>query len=137
MRHYTLTLFLTLSIALSISGCLSANAKEYKLYTDCDEYYDSRGFYHKKCDKNSFSKKEALRALSYINESVEPGEGETNTTAPLNLPPKKTDNSPKENLPEFDNIDDDELPEGEEGEEKKKKIRPIKDDVELEFGKNN
>ncbi len=50
-------------------------AKDYKLYQDCDEYYDSRGFYHNECEPNTFQKKKALKTFKQLYDFLEPGDG--------------------------------------------------------------
>lgn len=127
MRHYTQTFLLLLVAITMLTGCLSANSKEYHLYTDCDEYYDSRGFYHKTCDKNSFNRKEALRTYTYALETIEPGKGEDNTT-------QETPNT--NSTPLIDTIDDEEESASKESEdETSKKVRALSENVNLEFGK--
>ncbi|MDF1882244.1 hypothetical protein JHD50_13195 [Sulfurimonas sp. MAG313] len=34
------------------SGCLNKRGISSTYYNDCREYYDARGYYHKKCDEN-------------------------------------------------------------------------------------
>jgi len=38
----------TLSIFI-LSGCVNKHGISAKYYSDCEEYYDLQGFYHKKC----------------------------------------------------------------------------------------
>jgi hypothetical protein len=45
MIKYTLLLLL----ALLFSACVNKHGISAKVYSDCDEYYDMQGFYHKKC----------------------------------------------------------------------------------------
>ncbi|WP_345994075.1 hypothetical protein [Sulfurimonas sp. HSL-1716] len=44
-------LLFTLS-ALLFTGCVNRRGISAKYYNDCNEYYDSKGYYHKDCDKN-------------------------------------------------------------------------------------
>ncbi len=46
-------LFLAL-LALLFSGCFNRNGVSLKYYSDCDEYYDAQGYYHKDCGKDDF-----------------------------------------------------------------------------------
>jgi len=43
------TLLLILTIFL-FSGCFNKNGISAKYYSECKEYYDLQGFYHKDCD---------------------------------------------------------------------------------------
>jgi len=36
-------------IALIFSGCVNKHGISAKYYSDCKEYYDFQGYYHKKC----------------------------------------------------------------------------------------
>jgi len=42
------TIILTIPI-LFLSGCVNKHGVSAKYYSDCEEYYDMQGFYHKKC----------------------------------------------------------------------------------------
>lgn len=48
MKH---TLFLIIPLVL-FSGCFNDRGISARYYNDCEEYYDSQGYYHKKCDPN-------------------------------------------------------------------------------------
>jgi len=49
----TILLFITaLIIASSFSGCFNKNGISAKYYSDCEEYYDMQGYYHKDCGKD-------------------------------------------------------------------------------------
>ena len=45
---------LILIIPFLLQGCLFFNDRgiSTKYYSECKEYYDAQGFYHKECDKN-------------------------------------------------------------------------------------
>jgi hypothetical protein len=45
-----LTLLLLLSI--TFSSCVNKHGVSAKYYSDCDEYYDLQGYYHKDCGKD-------------------------------------------------------------------------------------
>ncbi|MCF6330810.1 MAG: hypothetical protein L3I99_04610 [Sulfurimonas sp.] len=36
-------------ISLNFSGCINKHGISAKYYSDCKEYYDMQGYYHKKC----------------------------------------------------------------------------------------
>jgi len=58
-----------LAINLFFSGCVNKHGVSLKYYSDCKEYYDLQGYYHKECGdddiitykemKNAIKKKEA------------------------------------------------------------------------------
>ncbi len=39
-------------IALFFSACVNKHGISAKYYSDCDEYYDYQGYYHKECGKD-------------------------------------------------------------------------------------
>lgn len=47
-------LLLTIIIFTSISftACVNKHGISAKYYSDCDEYYDMQGYYHKECGKD-------------------------------------------------------------------------------------
>jgi hypothetical protein len=54
-KSFMKTLILTtLSIITTIffSGCINKHGISAKYYSDCDEYYDLQGYYHKECGKD-------------------------------------------------------------------------------------
>jgi len=50
MRTILLTI-LTLT-SLSFTGCFNKHGISAKYYSDCEEYYDLQGYYHKECGKD-------------------------------------------------------------------------------------
>ena len=42
-------LFLLIFSIFSLSGCVNKHGLSAKYYSDCEEYYDFQGYYHKKC----------------------------------------------------------------------------------------
>ncbi|WP_415251752.1 hypothetical protein [Sulfurimonas sp.] len=46
-------------IALLLSACVNKRGVSLQYYADCKEYYDLQGFYHKDCDDELFTHKEA------------------------------------------------------------------------------
>jgi len=53
-------IIITTSILLSFtfSGCVNKHGISAKYYSDCEEYYDMQGFYHKKCGDDIVTYKE-------------------------------------------------------------------------------
>jgi len=45
----TITLALLTLISLSFTACINKHGISAKYYSDCKEYYDYQGYYHKKC----------------------------------------------------------------------------------------
>ena len=41
--------FLTIITTLFFSGCVNKHGISLKYYSDCKEYYDVQGYYHKEC----------------------------------------------------------------------------------------
>jgi hypothetical protein len=39
-------------LILSFSGCVNKHGVSLKYYSDCKEYYDLQGYYHKDCGKD-------------------------------------------------------------------------------------
>lgn len=48
----TTILFLLTIGAFSLSGCINKHGVSAKYYSECDEYYDLQGYYHKECGKD-------------------------------------------------------------------------------------
>jgi hypothetical protein len=42
-------------VILTFNGCFNKNGFSINYYSDCEEYYDLQGFYHKKCDDEIFT----------------------------------------------------------------------------------
>ena len=56
------TLFLLIS--LFFSACMNKHGISAKYYSDCNEYYDIQGFYHKECGQDDLiTYKEIFKAL--------------------------------------------------------------------------
>ncbi|MDH5465536.1 MAG: hypothetical protein OEW60_07865 [Thiovulaceae bacterium] len=75
MRHYTLSRLILVTFILLFATLTFSFAQEYKLYDDCEEYYDSRGFYHNECQENEFKAKKALKSFKDLHKFLEPGDG--------------------------------------------------------------
>lgn len=80
MKHYTIYLLTLLLAAFIFEGCLNAQASSYSLYENCNEYYDSRGFYHKDCKKNKLDKRKLKKSLKTLTAEVDPGDGDDNSS---------------------------------------------------------
>ncbi len=108
-------LFFLLSTLLYADG--------YKLYEECDEYYDSRGFYHKDCKPNDLKRRELTRDLNKLYDYLEPGKGENNQSqVPQVQTPKNIID--EEDLPPVLNRNSENEP----------KIKALKERPTLEYG---
>lgn len=120
MRYNILMKSLILIITLS----LSLTAKTYNLYNDCEEYYDSRGFYHKDCNKEALNKRELSKDLDKIYNFLEPGSGENNQTGTAKVAPPKNVID-EEDLPPITNHSND----------NENKVKALKERPRLEYGR--
>lgn len=60
-------LFLGFISLLFLSGCVNKHGVSLKYYSDCKEYYDVQGFYHKECGEDDiFTYKGIGKSLDYI-----------------------------------------------------------------------
>ena len=48
----TIILFLITLSAFTFTGCINKHGISAKYYSDCEEYYDLQGYYHKDCGKD-------------------------------------------------------------------------------------
>jgi ABC-type oligopeptide transport system substrate-binding subunit len=48
----TILLLTLLSSALFLSACVNKHGISAKYYSDCKEYYDLQGYYHKECGED-------------------------------------------------------------------------------------
>ena len=48
----TILLFILTLTALSFTGCINRHGISVKYYSDCKEYYDLQGYYHKECGED-------------------------------------------------------------------------------------
>ena len=67
----TILLFIT----LFFSACVNKHGISAKYYSDCKEYYDLQGFYHKKCGENDAITYKELgektdKAINYFSEEI-------------------------------------------------------------------
>ena len=148
MRHYTASKQILITLIFIFTLMTHLSAKDYKLYQDCEEYYDSRGFYHNECEPNKFKKKKALKTFNQIYDFLEPGDGpkkleEENTTqaADALLAPLKDEKSKREADSLFSDEKDDDKEEEElsqpESEIKSAQSnnKALKERPKLEFGR--
>jgi len=70
MLHiFMIKIMLLILFTLALSGCINKHGISAKYYSDCKEYYDMQGYYHKECGDDdivtykemgkAFKKKEA------------------------------------------------------------------------------
>jgi len=66
-----------LIIMFFFKGCLYLNERgvSANYYSECKEYYDSEGFYHKSCDENLFDYKDVPEKIKKTKESIMPEHG--------------------------------------------------------------
>ena len=65
---------------LIFSGCVNKHGISIKYYSECDEYYDLQGYYHKNCGDDDVvtyktMKKEAQKAIDYVMDEEEKPKG--------------------------------------------------------------
>ena len=100
-------------------------ADSYRLYEECDEYYDSRGFYHKDCKPNKLKRRELTRNLEKLYNFLEPGKGENNQTQASQTQTPPTHFIDEEDLPPIVKKSKDDEP----------KIKALKERPTLEYGR--
>ena len=130
MKHYTLYLLTLILTAFIFQGCLNAQAPSYNLYTNCNEYYDSRGFYHKDCEKNPLDKRKLRKSLKTIKAEIDPGDGEENNSTKQGKLASTIDDIIEDTTPEDPTL------KGENG-NSESGIPAITERPELEFGRED
>lgn len=61
MINITVSLLL---LSLLVSGCVNKHGVSAKYYSECKEYYDYQGYYHKDCGEDDiFTYKDVAEAL--------------------------------------------------------------------------
>lgn len=60
MKNYILIIL----ALIFFSGCFNKHGISLKYYTDCTEYYDLQGYYHKECGKDDIVSYKELREKS-------------------------------------------------------------------------
>ena len=75
-KHYLLFL-----LPMIFAGCFNDRGISLRYYNECEEYYDTQGYYHKRCDKNlaDYSEikdeiKSDIKAILFVPEE-RPGRG--------------------------------------------------------------
>jgi len=56
-----LYLFVLIALMMLSSGCVNKHGISLKYYSDCKEYYDLQGYYHKECGKDDIITYEAIK----------------------------------------------------------------------------
>lgn len=54
------TILLIISLVI-FTGCVNRHGISAKYYSDCEEYYDFQGFYHKKCGDDDIVTYKAIK----------------------------------------------------------------------------
>lgn len=54
-------IFFPLFVLLIFSGCVNKHGVSMKYYSDCNEYYDLQGYYHKDCGKDDMVTYEEMK----------------------------------------------------------------------------
>ncbi|NPA65307.1 MAG: hypothetical protein GXO11_00340 [Epsilonproteobacteria bacterium] len=74
MNKY-LSIFLLLLATVFLNGCINRHGVSMKYYSDCKEYYDLEGFYHKECGEDDIftydDVKEAFKAPKKNKDLIE------------------------------------------------------------------
>ncbi len=70
MKKIALTFILLL---LSFSGCINKHGVSMKYYSDCKEYYDLQGFYHKECGEDDIVTYEQMISVIKKKETAQKG----------------------------------------------------------------
>ena len=66
-------LFLSLSISIIYTGCINKHGISAKYYSDCKEYYDLQGYYHKECGDDDMVTYEGMDEFIYPDEEKPKG----------------------------------------------------------------
>ena len=63
-------LFLSI-LSILFSGCINKHGVSAKYYSDCKEYYDLQGYYHKACGEDDiFTYKEVGEGVSKVIDEI-------------------------------------------------------------------
>lgn len=135
MKHYTFSLLTSTLIILSSLASLHAKKSSYSLYDKCEEYYDSRGFYHRDCKKNRFDKRKLKKAYRTLLDDFEPGTGEENNETAVQAPVEVAASSAIDDIIEDDQIEQNF--ESNEDEEQVPETPAISEQPEFEFGRED
>lgn len=52
INRRTLIIYISILFSLLFSGCINKHGISAKYYSDCKEYYDYQGYYHKECGED-------------------------------------------------------------------------------------
>jgi len=64
MKSMIKTVLILITFTLLFSGCVNKHGVSAKYYSECKEYYDYQGYYHKECGEDDiFTYEEAKEAL--------------------------------------------------------------------------
>ena len=69
-------LFLLLVFSLLFSGCMNKHGVSAKYYSDCKEYYDLQGYYHKECGEDDMMTYKEMGDKFKREKKVEKGNGD-------------------------------------------------------------
>ncbi|MCD6259196.1 MAG: hypothetical protein J7J31_06280 [Helicobacteraceae bacterium] len=66
---------------LFLTGCVNKHGISAKYYSDCEEYYDLQGYYHKKCGEDNIVtyediSKQTDNAIRYTDDAIRYIKGE-------------------------------------------------------------
>ena len=68
-RLLSLTIFVLITI--NFTACVNKHGISVKYYSDCDEYYDMQGYYHKECGKDDIiTYKEAGEKIEHTRKEI-------------------------------------------------------------------
>ena len=65
-------IFIWLFALLFFSGCFNERGVSMRYYSDCEEYYDAQGYYHKKCDDNIVDYSDVKKVLDPSTSNASP-----------------------------------------------------------------
>ncbi len=61
-------IFLFTVSVFAFSGCVNKHGVSIKYYSDCNEYYDLQGYYHKECNDDIVTYKEVKKKVKKLFE---------------------------------------------------------------------
>jgi hypothetical protein len=69
MKYHLLFL---LFLLFGLTGCFNDRGVSMRYYNNCEEYYDSQGYYHKKCDPNTVEYSDIKKEYDNAKEALIP-----------------------------------------------------------------
>jgi hypothetical protein len=79
MLKITMTkiIFFLMTLSIFFTGCINKHGVSAKYYSDCKEYYDLQGYYHKECGEDDIftykeAKEGAIKVIKEIQDKKEP-----------------------------------------------------------------